>query len=128
MSTLHFVFLVLLALALSACAHSQPEPQHAQSSEYTGKCTLLGIEEVPSASDQATDVVWLVARYRFGEHAAHEPGAARDPDAPQLRFQIARERANDLRAHLQAHPVVLCEPEPAPTPESSYRIEVPPFQ
>jgi hypothetical protein len=110
-------------LLLAACGAQVA--QHAAttgSPRYPGSCSLVGIDEVSAPSDQASDSVALVARYRFGSGS---PAAS--SGGPSLQFQISRARKHDLRQYLEAHSTVVCRPE-AGTDESEVRVEVPPFE
>lgn len=114
-STSHGGSSLLIALGLVGCASTAPRAQAAPS--YPGQCELLGLEEVERPSDQDSDHVAIVARYRFGA-PSQAPG-----ERLALSFVVTRERADDLRAHIAAHPSVLCHPDH----EHSYEVELPAF-
>jgi hypothetical protein len=100
---------------LAGCAAAAPAPR--TSSAYPGgRCELLELEQVEQPSDQPADHVSIVARYRFGD-------SARGSERVSLSFRVLRERADDLSAHIAAHPSVLCKPEG----QRGYDVELPPF-
>ena len=104
-----------ILLVLLGCA-TQPEPRPARSS-YPGRCMLIGIEQRELPSDQRSDQVELVARYRFG--APSEPRQ----EPVTFAFQVTRARADDLRSHLAANADVLCRPY-----EEDRSIDLPPSE
>lgn len=107
---------VWIALALGGCAGA-PTASKATPG-YPGQCELLGLEEVEQPSDRDSDQVKIVARYRFG-------APSRSPaERVSMSFLVARERADDLRAHVAAYPSVLCRPDQ----QHSYDVELPPFE
>jgi len=105
-----------LALALFGCATTSAEQP--KTAAYPGRCDLLAVEEVERPADRPSDQVALVARYGFGapSESAAEPVS--------LSFLVTRERAEDLRAHLAAHPSVVCNPGD----QQGSRVELPPFE
>jgi hypothetical protein len=111
------------AALLVACA-AQPAPPAASPvpQRYAGRCDLVAIEEVPAPVDQSADAVVLVARYSPGDRSRGGAGLS-------YRFQVARDRAHDLRLHLEAHPTVVCEPDrsPAASAEAAH-ADVPSFE
>jgi len=107
---------LVIALVLGGCASAPPSSTAPPA--YPGQCELLGLEEVEQPSDRDSDQVAIVARYRFG-------APSRSPsDRVSLSFLVARERAEDLRSHLAAHPSVLCRPDQ----QRSYEVDLPPFE
>ncbi|MDD9938019.1 MAG: hypothetical protein OXT09_30690 [Myxococcales bacterium] len=115
---------VAAGFLMMACASAaRPAPRASAPAEragYPGRCALLAVEHSTRESDMPSDSVELVARYR--------PEAGATPFG--LAFQVRRERADDLRAHLEQHPAVLCGPEPEVDPDAVpvYSVEVPPFE
>jgi hypothetical protein len=100
----------LALLLLASCSTMQPLPEP-QSTTYDGRCSFVRVEQVEGSNPQNADVVSLVARYRFDAAAQEQP--------LELLFQVSRARVQDLSAHLESHPTVLCDPD---------RVEVPPFE
>jgi hypothetical protein len=120
---LHWLGLVVML----DCAAAQPVARTAPapSAAYPGRCELLGLDMVESPNDRATGgdtgSVQLVATYR--------PGAGAEAAPFGLSFRVRRERVNDLRAHLEQHPTVLCNPKPeAGRSAPAYNAQVPPFE
>jgi hypothetical protein len=111
------------AIGLGGCGASSPPPQSTTTpTAYAGRCDLVGIEEVPAPSEQEGDSIQVIARYSPGAPASSSSDLA-------YRFQIARARVHDLRAHLQAHPSVVCEPDrnTPPKPETTH-VDAPSFE
>lgn len=115
MTVARWVHLLTVA-GLGGCAAAAPPPR-AASAYPGGHCELLELEQVEQPSDQPSDYVSIIARYRFG-HA--DRSAA---DRVSLSFRVSRERADDLSAHIAAHPSVLCRPDR----QRGYDVELPPF-
>jgi hypothetical protein len=90
-----------------AAAEGDPDPQ------YPGRCSFMRLEAVERPSpapgvgpDNLGDgSVELVATYRPGDKSATKPLA--------YSFLVAQERVNDLRAHLEQNPVIVCRGEAA---------------
>jgi hypothetical protein len=113
--------LLAAGLLLCACGAGAAErPARRTPSAYPGTCTLIEIAEVAAPADQETDVIALVARYRFGAGER-----ARGPFA--LQFEIARPRARELWQHLSAQPTVVCSPD-AGGQEEAPHIALVPFE
>lgn len=105
-----------LLITLAACATSGKQPAPAIA-EYPGRCELLGLEQEELRADQASDQVALVATYRFG-------GSNTERTRPvAFSFRVRREQAGDMRAHILAHPSVVCRPD-----EPSEPIALPPSE
>jgi len=100
-----------------------PEPATSSGAEqgsYPGRCALVGVQMLEAPTDRASvdsGSVQVVATYR--------PGAGAPLD---LAFLVRRERVNDLRAHLEQHPSVLCVPRSQEGDDHSYDVQVPPFE
>lgn len=113
--TTRWVLSAALAILLNGCATTQPEPK--ATSGYPGRCELIGLEQKELPTDQSSDQVALVATYRFGS-----------PSRPRSKpvvfaFQVTRERADDIRAHIIANASVLCQPD-----EGANAIALPPSE
>lgn len=109
------------------CAAASPIVRHepTPTAAYPGRCELLGLDMVETPNDPATGgdtgSVQLVATYR--------PGAGSQAAPFGLAFRVRRERVNDLRAHLEQHPTILCSPTPeADHHAPAYQAQVPPFE
>ncbi len=119
-------WLLPAAWLIAACAGTQApppaEPQQTQSAAYPGRCELVGLDMVEAPTDRVsgdTGSVQLVATYRAGERAGKSPLT--------LSFRVKRERVEDLRAQLEQHPTVLCNPG-AEGAEHGAVLQVPPFE
>ncbi len=114
---------VALTAAFVACATSgtHTKAEHPQA-QYEGKCAFLALDAVDAPDDTSGDSTSLVATYRFGQAAADRN------DTIALGFRVARSRVDDLRAHLQAHPTVLCRPDPEGLFGGAAALHVPPFE
>jgi hypothetical protein len=108
-----------LAAVLTACA-SSPAPRSVASSgasattaAYPGPCSFVALEamEQPSPGRGATpdnlgtDTIELVATYR--------PSGGTQRRPVEYAFRVEEERVDDLRAHLEQQPEILCEGESA---------------
>ena len=110
------------AILLVACggetASRRPSPE--ADSVYPGRCELIAVEyaEVPRRAETEPEpgAVMLVASYRLGDEA-------RPPYA--VRFRVEQRSAEALRAHLEHHATVACNPERAGEPES---LDLPPIE
>jgi hypothetical protein len=107
---------------VSACGtQASATPRAEAPTHYEGRCHYLGIEEVAGPTDQNSDSVSLVATYQFGEQAQAQRFG--------LKFQVARSRIGDLRAHLQAHADVICSPDAQSSGgQTSYDLDLPAFE
>jgi len=111
--------LLLAGPCLMACACASgpqaPAPATAErdpDAAYPGRCSFMRLEAVERPSpargvgpdNLGTGSLELVATYRPG-------GDSDDKDDSQplaYSFQVAQERVDDLRAHLQQNPVIVC--------------------
>jgi hypothetical protein len=117
---------VWLALVGGCRVESGAPPKPAASSgaeqgSYPGRCALVGVQMLETPTDRASvdsGSVQVVATYR--------PGAGAAP--LDLSFLVRRERVNDLRAHLEQHPSVLCAPRSQEGDDHAYDVQVPPFE
>ncbi|MFI5307392.1 MAG: hypothetical protein ACHQ53_08580 [Polyangiales bacterium] len=118
--------LLACVVVAAGCAANPPPattaPGSTQEAVYPGRCALLGVEMVEAPTDRASvdsGSVQVVAKYRPGEGAGAPLG---------LSFLVRRERVNDLRAHLEQHPNVLCMPKSGEGDSHGYDVQVPPFE
>lgn len=104
----------IAALVIVACA-STPTPPPAIGPDpdpaYPGRCSFVELQAIERPSpgrgsgpdNLGVGTVELVATYRPGKHAERKPvGYA---------FRVSQERVDDLRAHLQQQPDILCDGE-----------------
>jgi hypothetical protein len=118
--------LLASVVVAAGCAAKPPPPATTAGSTeeavYPGRCALVGVEVVEAPTDRASvdsGSVQVVAKYRPGEGAGDPLG---------LSFLVRRERVNDLRAHLEQHPNVLCTPKSGEGDTRTYDVQVPPFE
>jgi hypothetical protein len=110
------------AAMLGACG-AQTANEHAQAApaRYPGPCALGGIEEVPAPSDQQSDSVAMVARYRVDI-------ASGKTQAPTVAAQVSRARDNDPQLQLEGHPTVVCTPDQTASRGRGAETETPAVQ
>jgi hypothetical protein len=108
----------MIAAAVAASCASGPTPPSPASSgdraaAYPGPCSFVELQAVEQPSpgrgatpdNLGTDTIELVATYRPSDGSQRRPvGYA---------FRVEEERVDDLRAHLERQPEILCEGESA---------------
>jgi hypothetical protein len=112
------VAMIAAAAAAFACASSPTPPSPASSGDrattaYPGRCSFVELQAMDRPSpgrgatpdNLGTDSIELVATYRPSGGGQRRPvGYA---------FRVEEEQVDDLRAHLQQQPEILCEGESA---------------
>jgi hypothetical protein len=108
--------LVLAAACASGPLVQSPPPAAAETDpdpHYPGRCSFMRLEAVERPSpapgvgpeNLGDGSIELVATYRPGDTTEAKPLA--------YSFLVAQERVNDLRAHLEQNPVIVCRGEAA---------------
>jgi hypothetical protein len=121
---------LLLPLVFACATAPQPPPRTAQGETggYPGRCSLLTLEVMSqpgtapgvSPDELGFTSTQLVARYRPGDrHGTFGPLS--------FLFVVRRESVEDLQAHLQQYPEVVCHP-PEAGEADGYVLEVPRFE
>lgn len=113
MALMNCMRLGLVALfGLAGCA-SAPAPPTASAQSGPDTCTLVRVEQSRVESDGPHDALLLKAVYTPGHRSA----------PVEVEVEVRRERANDLRAQLEAEPELMCEPDPAA--RGGYAVQLP---
>jgi hypothetical protein len=128
----------LLTLLTAACA-SAPAPAPSataanQNSPYPGPCSFVELQAVERPSpgrgagpdNLGIDTVELVATYRPGGGDTARRGE--QPRPVSYAFRVQKERVDDLRAHLQQQPEILCEGESGGVDANAPGPRVPTFE
>jgi hypothetical protein len=124
-----FGIALLLASACAAVPASPPATaERDPDPNYPGRCSFVRLEAIdrPSSGrgtgpdNSGSGTLELVATYRPGDNTP-EPEVA-------YSFRVAQERVDDLRAHLQQHPDIVCAGESRNSDQGATASESPTFE
>jgi hypothetical protein len=124
-----FGIALLLAPACAAVPASPPATaERDPDPNYPGRCSFVRLEAIDRPSpgrgtgpdNSGSGALELVATYRPGD----------DTPEPEVgySFLVSQERVDDLRAHLQQHPNIVCDGESGGRDRSAHTGEGPSFE